>query len=318
MTETKSQKGKTLKRTNYRLRNRLIFYSLGIAIPVIQFCVFYIYVNFNSFLLAFQKYIPNKKGLGYTIEFAGFENFKSAFQILKENAFAIKNSLIFFVLSTLFELSLAIVFSFYISKKYYASGFFRVILFLPQIVSHVVFALLFNYLVSDVYPYVVELVTGHSAEGLFNNQAARFPTVLFFNLWMGFGVNVMLFSGAMSNINPSIIESAQIDGASLVQEFFHITIPMIFPTFITFIVVGLAGIFTDQMNLYSLFANDAGDLSTLGYFMYSATTNADVVVSAGYYSYSQLSALGLILTAIVFPVTWTVRKLLETYGPNPN
>ncbi len=318
MAITKTKKENPLKRPNYRLRNRLIFYSLGVAIPVVQFCIFYIYVNFNSFMLAFQKYTENVGSLGYSIEFAGFENFKTAFQILKENAFAIKNSLIFFVLSTFVGLSLAMVFSFYISKKYYASGFFRVILFLPQIVSHVVFALLFTYLVSDVYPYLVELLTGHSAEGLFNNQAARFPTVLFFNLWMGFGVNVMLFSGAMSNINPSIIESAEIDGANLVQEFFHITIPMIFPTFITFMVVGLSGIFSDQMNLYSLFADQAGDLSTLGYFMYCATKSADIVVSPGYYSYSVLAALGLILTAIVFPVTWTVRRLLEKYGPNPN
>lgn len=310
---------KAAKRKNYRRRSRLLFYSIGLSLPVLQFCIFYIYTNFNSFLLAFQDYEARRGALGYEITFAGFANFKTAALTIGNNLYMLKNSFIMFLCSTLLGITLALVFSFYMYKKNLGSGFFKVLLFLPQLVSHVVFALLFTYLVNDLLPWVVEETSGKSIDGLFYNMSARFPTTLFFNLWIGFGVNVMLFSGAMSGINPSIVESAQLDGVNLVQEFIHISVPMIFPTIITFLVTGLAGIFTNQMNLYSLFGDHASELSTLGYFLYVNTSHSDIIPQdAGYLSYSEISALGLLLTAIVFPITFGTRKLLEKYGPSVN
>lgn len=303
---------KQAKRINYKKRSRLIFYTLGIALPLLQFCIFYIYTNLNSFILAFSSYESKIGAIGYEIKFAGFSNFLAALKTIGNNMQMIKNSLILFVFSTLFGLTLASFFSFYIYKKYFVSEFFRVILFLPQIVSQVVFALLYYQLVQDLIPWLF-----HLESGLLSNGATLFPTVLFFNLWISFGVNVVLFTGAMSGINPAVVESAQIDGVNLLQEFWHITLPMIFPTIITFIVTGLAGIFTNQMHLYSLFGDNAGEsISSFGYFLYVQTSHSDVISpSRSYLSYSEISALGLVLTLIVFPLTFGTRKLLEKFGP---
>lgn len=303
---------KQAKRINYRKRSRLIFYAVGIALPLLQFCVFYIYANLNSFILAFQQYEAKKGALGYNVTFAGFANFATALETLGSNVHMIKNSLIMFVCSTLFGLTLASFFSFYIYKQYAFGGFFKVILFLPQIVSQVVFALLYYQMVQDLLPAIFGL-----KGGLFESVDTLFPTVLFFNLWISFGVNVVLFTGAMSGINPAVVESAQIDGVNLIQEFWYITLPMIFPTLVTFIVTGLAGIFTNQMHLYSLFGDNAGEgISTFGYFIYVQTSHSDIISpSRSYISYSQISALGLVLTAIVFPITFGTRKLLEKFGP---
>ncbi|MBQ7912460.1 MAG: sugar ABC transporter permease [Clostridia bacterium] len=300
------------KRINYRKRSRLIFYTLGMLLPLLQFCVFYIYTNLNSFILAFSSYEARIGAIGYDVKFAGFSNFLAAFKTIGNNMQMIENSLILFVFSTLLGLTLASFFSFYIYKKYAGSGFFRVILFLPQIVSQVVFALLFYQLVQDLIPYYLDLDSG-----LLSNGETLFPTVLFFNLWISFGVNVVLFTGAMSGINPAVVESAQIDGVNLLQEFWFISIPMIFPTIITFIVTGLAGIFTNQMHLYSLFGDNAGEgVSSFGYFLYVQTSHSDVISpSRSYISYSEISALGLVLTLIVFPITFGTRKLLEKFGP---
>ncbi len=310
----KQQNGK--KGLNSREKKRLGFYSCFIALPILQFCVFYIYTNFNSILLAFQKYIPNKNMSGYTIEFAGVTNFVTAFETIADNFFMIKNSFIMFLCSTLLGMTLALLMSFYLYKKFAGAGFFKVILFMPQIVSHVVFAMLFSYLVNDVYPWIVKQTTGEQIWGLLVNPETRFPLTVFFNLWVGFGVNVLLFHGSMEGINPSVVESAQLDGVNLAQEFWHITIPLIFPTFVTFLVLGLAGIFTNQMNLFSLFGAYAEELSTFGYFIYLNSSKSDVVATEGYLSYSQLSAVGLLLTVVVFPITFGTRKLLEKYGPS--
>lgn len=313
----KATEQKMKKKMDTRTKKRLVFYTLVVTLPLLQLCLFYVYVNFNSILLAFREYTVNTQGLGYIIEFAGFENFQTAFEKIGNSGYMIKNSLGAFFWRTGIGLSLALIFSFYLAKKYYASGFFKVILYMPQIISTVVFALLFRYIVTEVYPLVAEAFTGQEVSGLLDNANTKYATVVFYNVWIGFGVNVILFTGAMSGINFSVIESAQIDGVNVVQEFFYITIPMIFPTLITFIIVGIAGIFTDQMQLYTIFGIHADELSTLGYFLYVETTSSDVISpSITTMNYSELSALGLTLTLIIFPITMTVRKLLEKFGPS--
>ena len=188
---------------------------------------------------------------------------------------------------------------------------------MPQILSHVVFALIFAKIGDELIPYIVEKMSGEQIMGVMTNPDTNFVVLVIFNLWIGFGVNVLLFQGAMEGINPSVVESAQLDGVNLLQEFFYITIPMIFPTFVTFLVLGLAGIFTNQMNLFSLYGTSAdAHLQTFGYFMYLQSLKSDVIASSGFYSYSELAALGLVLTLIVFPVTFGTRKLLEKFGPS--
>ena len=98
--------GQRKKNLTARAKKRLVFYSCFIFIPLLQFCVFYIYVNFNSIMLAFQQYEVRTGTTGYNIKFAGLDNFKTALTIIQENLFMIKNSAIMFVCSTLLGLSL--------------------------------------------------------------------------------------------------------------------------------------------------------------------------------------------------------------------
>ena len=301
---------------NQKKRNRLLFYIAGVSLPVLQFCVFYIYLNASSFALAFQKYSTQEGKLGYIVTFAGFENFKVAFQALKNYSYMLKNSLVYFVFHVGIGMTLAVVFSFYIYKKFRGAGAFKTILFLPKIVPGVVFSLLFKYLVTDCYSAIATAIKGEYVFGLLDNPETLFPTVVAYNIWIGFGVNVLLYSGSMSNINESLVESAQLDGANIIQEFFHITIPMIWPTFTTFVVVAVSGIFTNGMALYSLFQTDAIHIGTLGYYFYISALKSGVEAKGGYLSYPELSALGMILTAVMCPLTLLVRKLMRKFGPS--
>ena len=81
-----------------RTSKRLIFSLLMVALPVSQFLIFYVYVNFNSILMSFQEYSPNLEGLGYIVKFAGFENFADAAAVLfsEYGANMVKNSLILY------------------------------------------------------------------------------------------------------------------------------------------------------------------------------------------------------------------------------
>ena len=313
------------KRVFTRNQKRLVFYILMFALPLLQFLLFYLYVNFNSFVIAFQKKTPILGSItnGYEVTFTG-ENFKKAFEFFfsKDCGKMIGNSLKLLFCQIVIVTPLALLFSYYIAKEKPGSSFFRIMLYLPQVISVVVLGLLFQYVVGTVYPKAMEQYFDKEVVGLLLSSSSyeqNFNTALIFTLWFSFGTNVLIYTGAMSGVDQSIVESAQLDGVNSFQEFLFIYVPMIFSTVTTFVITGLAGIFNNQMNLHIFFGNSDGNVDVFGYYFYRIT--AMNIASGGnasgnLMSLNTLAALGLIATAILIPLTLLTRKLLEKYGPS--
>lgn len=319
MNVKRMENGQKVRRINYRKRNRNLFFACIVALPVLQFCICYIYVNINSFILAFQHYEFAVDGLGFDITFAGFSNFKEAMTLILDRTHYLKNSLLLFFWTTVIGLTLALLFSYYIYKKYPMGELFRVVLFLPKILSGVVFCLLFKYITGGVYQHIAEtLFHVENAQPLLYNPETRLATVLFYSVWVSFGVNVLMFSGAMSGIDEAIVESAQLDGTNAVQEFIYITVPLIWPTFVSFIVINFTGLFTNQMHLHTFFGNSADDsISTFGYYLYLNSANGELINFGGRTPvFSVQAAMGLIMTAVMLPLTLGLRKALRKFGPS--
>ena len=304
------------KRINSRQIRRNVFFACLVILPVIQFCICYIYVNINSFVLAFQDYSIEIGGGGYVVKFAYLNNFKEAFNILVDYRVMFLNSLQLFFWTTIVGLTLALLFSYYIYKKYPMSEVFRVVLFLPKIMSGVIFCLLYKQITNGVYKYVMDALFDMKVQALLYNQDTALGAVLFFTVWIGFGVNVLMFSGSMSGIDESIVESAQLDGANTIQEFIYITVPMIWPTFVSFLTINFAAIFTDQMHLHTFYGTSTGiqNLETFGYYLYVKSSQAELVNSEP--TFSVLAAMGLMMTAVMLPLTITLRKCLRKFGPS--
>ena len=293
-----------------RNRNRMIFYIIGVSLPVLQFCIFYIGVNFNSILLSFQDFDLSTGKYSYV----GLENFRwivNEFKASDNLINAVGRSFIAFGF-TLLQMFLALLFSFYIYKKETASGLFKTVLFMPKIISGVILVIIFKFLVQEALP---EIFTSLKPFSLLNAypEERRFWPVMFFAVWTGFGSNVLLFGGAMSGISDSVVEAAQLDGITPLKEFFLITVPMIFSTLSTFILMAVAGIFTNQLGLYSFYGNGASPkIWTFGYYLFKETQEAG---SYGYEKLPRLAAIGLCLTAVTVPVIMVVRKGLDKLGP---
>lgn len=313
MSETVKKKASKLGINNRREKT---FYALFISIPVIHFLVFYVYINFNSILLAFQHH--DLVAGGYKITFAKWSNFSAAW----EHSFGsvaglnrIGNSFKMMGILMLTGLPLAVLFSYYLYKKAPFSGFFKTILFMPQLLSGVVLGIIFLQLTNSVYLGTI----GKDAEfNLMKNPDTKFGMVILFNILMGFGVNVLMYTSTMSGISESLIESAQLDGANALQELWYIVLPMVYPTLTTLFVVDFSHVFTNQFNLFTLYENAANELETVGYYLYVQARGSKLAASEvepGYLNYSVLSAMGLIFTAIILPITLIARRLLEKYGP---
>lgn len=298
-----------------RNNKRLIFYILLLVLPLAQFAIFYVYVNINSIIMGFSTYVEGEAGYVQQFGWTQFvNNFTTVFKTLGERSYIITNSLMIFAFETCLGLPLALIFSYYMYKKRPLHKAFRVTLFLPQIISGIVFSSIFLYVCS-----AIGVAAGNPDINPFGPAAtveATRTTLIIFSVCMSFGVNVLLFSGAMSNINPSLVEASELDGCNSLQEFIHVTLPCIFPTVITFIVLGLAGIFTNQMFLQNFnIANHS--LDTFGYFLYWQARSSDFIVyETGHLNYPELSCMSLLITAILFPLTLGVKRLLEKYGPS--
>ncbi len=311
------------KRVRTRNQKRLLFYALMFALPLLQFAIFYIYVNFNSIIIAFQEQVARPGvGTGYEVK-ASLEPFKWAFNqfFSKESGLMLWRSVQLLICQLVIVTPLALLFSYYIAKEKPAAGIFRVMLYLPQVLSVVVLGILFKFIVSEAYPVGMEQLFDKKVGGLLlpNTEANdNFYTALIFTIWFSFGANVLIFTGAMSGVDSSVVESAHLDGVSNLQEFIYIYVPMIFSTVTTFIITGIAGIFNNQMNLHVFFSNSEGNVDVFGYYFYRMTAlcTEDPNGVYGDINLRKLAALGLIATVILVPTVLIVRKLLEKYGPS--
>ena len=68
-----------------------------------------------------------------------------------------------------------------------------------------------------------------------------------------------MYSNSMSGISEEVIEAAKLDGATGIKKFFYVVFPQVFGTVSTFLIIGVAGIFTNQINLFSFYEASAPD-----------------------------------------------------------
>ncbi len=304
-----------LKRKKKFFDKKLLFYCCGLAVPILQYCIFYIYVNINSFILAFTEF----DFITQQTSFAGFDNFKEVFytffksQQSTQLMLSFKNSLINYGLGLIIGTGGAIIFSYYIYKERAFSGLYKVILFLPSVIPGVA---LISMSKTSLSSWVLEIYNAiainDSPVSLLDKTDTAFTTVMTLALFFGFGTQVLMYLGAMNKINPSVSEAAKLDGASFLRELWSITIPCIYSTLTTFIVVGIAGVFTNDLGLYSFFSTNApGPTHTLGYYLYRETQ----IYSTNQARWPYIAAVGLCFTAIVAPITIGLKSLLNKFDP---
>ena len=297
-------KVKTKRKIN---RNDLIFIVTLLILPTLQFCIFYIGTNLNSFALAFQryengKYVPN-----------GWENFRKVFSDLassQEVRYALKNSFIVYFVGLLISVPIAIIFAFYIYKKFPFFRTFKVLLYLPQLLSMLTLCLLYRYFADNAIPDAMNKFFGiNIVSGFYSNRETQYVSYMLAFVLFGAGGTLLLYLGAMSGISQSITEASEIDGAGNLTQLVYIFVPLIFPTIKTFFICGIASLFSNQFNLFyfeGLGANPKYE--TIGYYFYKL-----IAERGGRQNYAYVATFGLFLSAMLIPVTLIINKLMDKW-----
>ena len=297
-----------MKNKSIQKKKDLLFYILLLAWPITQFCVFYIGVNFNSILMAFQNYdMTTGKST-----FVWFANFRELFYNLANDPLyitAIKNSFKLWGVGLLVSMPIGLLFSYYIYKKRPLGAFFHVILFIPSIISSMGLALMYQYCTDLYLRKIISKIFDAQMQGMLTNLDTVFYAVILYGVWVGFGTSTLLYLGAMKGISESVVEAAKIDGANVWQEFFYVILPQIFSTISVFLVMGIAGIFVNQAALFEFFGPNVENRNyTMGYFLFVRAYTSESM-------YNYLSAMGLTITVIVAPICIGLRKLFQKIDP---
>ncbi len=280
--------------------------------PILLFIVFFVILNFNSFIMAFQE----RDFLGNVTGWVGFRNFKDFFVNLKNSPLlskALTNSFLLYGAGLFIGVPLQLIFSYWLFKKVPGHGIIRFIVMLPTIISEFIVCLVFKKFVEGAMPSLFGSLGKTDFPNLIADARYTFGTVVFYAVWMSFTTSLIMFSNAMNQLPDEVFESGRVDGiAEGFQELIYLALPMIFPTITTFLITGFAGILTATGPLVSFFMLNAPQNSyTIGYYYY-----VEVAASSSQVNYPYLAAGGLMFTFISAPLTFLLKWALEKYGPN--
>lgn len=285
-----------------------IFIWSMLALPLMNLLVFWVYVNIDSILMAFQKIDYANGG----VEVWTLDNFKEIYRMFTEKTpgydmvlYGI-NTMKYWMIGTLWSIPHSIVLTYIFHKKMAGTKFFRVMLYLPSIICSVVLAGIFEAFVSGKGVFGVILMDVFHVSHVpawFQEIEYANPMLMFYSFFFGFAGHYILFSGAMAKISREVQEAAILDGVTMWQELFRIYIPLMWPTISMTIVTSFAGIFGATGSIL-LFTPNFSETFTFGYWIYDQVRR--------YQSYYLPSALGLVFTVVAYPLCLLVRKLVTS------
>lgn len=303
---------------NKKKTDALFIYGF-LAWPILHFFVFWVCMNFGTFVDSFFEIMAD----GATRRFVGFDNYAEIIRIIfgqKDrgimNYHGVLNSLTLIPLSLLINLPITILFAYGIFKKVPLYNSFRIILFLPAIISSVVLCLAFRLSLDNSSGIIIRLIKaiglggdGSQANtgiipvgGFLGNEKTMWGTILVFSVWTGVNGNLIYFSSAMARLPESVFESAELDGATQLRQFGSICVPLIWPTITTMSITLVAGVFSWMMP--SLLLTDGADRSTTIGLMISLSVKNDK-------NNTVISAFGVLVAVFGGVIIMTFRYLME-------
>ncbi|MBZ5963625.1 sugar ABC transporter permease [Leuconostoc gelidum subsp. gelidum] len=189
----------------------------------------------------------------------GFDNFKYLWEDPLFHS-AVSNTLIFVIGVVPLEIVISLTVAVLLNQIKVLAGFFRTIYFLPFVTSIVAISMVWKWIYNKdagLLNYFLSFVGIHSIDWL-NDPNWALPALIILAIWKSLGFNIMLFLVALNNVDKRLYSAATLDGASVWQRFWHITVPMISPMTFLITINAVIGSFKVFDEIFSLFGGQAG------------------------------------------------------------
>ena len=278
------------------------FLWMCLAPAVILFFIFMVWPTFNVFRLSLYQrstFNPNEV-------FIGLKNFQ---MLLRDTKFiqSMQNMLLLIVMVTVFTMGTALVFAGILPReKLRGQDFYRIVFYLPNILSVVVISGIFSAIYDVDRGLLNSILNLFGKEGvLWKGEQHVVLSLVIAMVWQALGYYMVMYMSSMAAVPESLYESANLDGANRVAQFFQITIPLIWTnirTTLTFFIISsinLAFLFVSAMTGGG--PNNASNVALL--YMYNQKN------LGGGYGYAM--AIGVVSFLISFGLSALVNKVTE-------
>jgi len=274
--------------------------------PAVILVILFIFIpTFNVFRMSLYRMggITNKQ------TFVGFDNFKDLFGD-KSFLQAMQNSILIIVIVTLCTVFLAVLFATLLQRgKFIGQNFFRVIFYIPNILSIVVIAGIFGAIYDPSSGLLNTFLRAIHLDSLAKQWMAEpdivIYSVIFALVWQAIGYYMVMYMASMAAIPPDFYEAASLDGASEIHMFFQITLPLIWTsirTTLTFYIIS-------TINLSFLFVQIMSDGGPNGKTEVFLNYMYKQAYGNGAYGYGM--AIGVTVFIFSFALAGTVNKITE-------
>lgn len=294
-------------------RRQTGFLVFLLIIPIVHWLIFWLYVNLQSFVLAFQSYTID--GSEWTLD-----NFKEVWRLITSPinntlGIALLNTVKYFGTTVFIIIPLCLVVSFFFYKKIAGYKAFRVIFYLPAIISSLVMVTAYSEFVDPNGPLgAISRMLGiePNDRSMLSRPETATNAIIVYTIWTGMTTNVLLFSGGMARVPVEVLEAAKLDGVGPGRELVNIIFPLIWPTFSTQLIFTMTGLFSAGGPIL-LFTQGQYNTTTVSFWIFSkvygdVTSGAP---SASMAEYNIVSCAGMCFTAIGVPLILGTRKLLD-------
>lgn len=267
---------------------------------IIIFCVFMIYPIVKSFILSFYQF----KGGEYN--FVGLKNYLTLMKdpiLLK----GLKNTFIYLIIQVPIMIFLALVLAYFLNQTFLRlKEMFRVSIFLPAVTSLVAYSLVFKLLLNTNYGLVNYLLEalGIGTIDWLNGPISAKVSVMIAITWRWTGYNMVIMLAGLQRIPNEIYEAADIDGASRLQKFMKVTLPLMRPIILFCAITSTIG--TLQLFDESYILTNGGpdnETITVAHYLYDSGFR--------YLKFGYAAAMSYILVVIIAILSFVQFKIGE-------
>lgn len=272
---------------------------------LLSFVFFWIYPLFSTVKMSFQSILPGQ------VKWVGIENYT---KLLKDTTFhtAIANSFEYMLLTLVLLIPFPMLFAVLMdSNLVKAKGVWKALLYLPALTSVVISGTLFRLMFSEYATGQMNLLLqwlGQQPISWLKNKNTGMMALLVLACWRWTGVNMLYFLSGLKSIDNTLYESAQIDGATAMQRFRFITMPLLKPTTIYVLTISVYAGLAMFLESFMLWAGNASPknigLTIVGY-LYKRGIEKNQL---GY-----ASAVGLVLLIIALAINVVQLVLNGTF-----
>lgn len=268
---------------------------------VVLFTIFVIY----PFLDGVRISLTNWNGYSQEYSYIGFSNYKSLFK--DENVIiALKNTFLYGVGSTIIQQIIGLSYAVFLNSKFRGRGFARTVIYLPIMVASVIMGYIWYFLLQYNGGAINDILIalGMQPIDFIANGKLMVWIIVLINSLQFCGVSMVIYLAGLQNISEMYYEAARLDGATKLQQFKNITLPLLKPSIVTSVTLNLIG----GLKLFD--AIKALTNGGPGYTTHSLSTLINYTYfnsqSAGY-----AAAIGITLFIIILVTTLVLNKVLD-------